>query len=97
MPSLHRTLNTAGAQAAGADVDRAGLAVNDGVNALDIGLPVAAGAVIGMTDVIAGHHAFAADFTIVGHSATSLGIFVVATDDIIAFHGENVKRILSNR
>ena len=63
-----RFLYFAAPQAAGANLHTLNLAINLGVNAYEIWSKFTLGQVVCMTDVVADHATFAADFTLTGHS-----------------------------
>ena len=65
---LHGALDLAGAQAAGADVQRGGHTVHDGVNALNVGGPGTLRLTDGMADAIAVNGSLCTDLTEFSHS-----------------------------
>ena len=58
----------AGTEATGANIHLLRPAVNDDVNALDVGRPATLGLAVGVADQIAGHDTFVADFTVLTHA-----------------------------
>lgn len=61
-------LDLAGTKAAGADIHPFCRAVDDDVDGLNVGRPTAPGLPVGMADQIAGHDAFVANLTKLGHA-----------------------------
>lgn len=58
---LDRFLHETGAEAAGADPDALGRTVDQGLDALEIGIEDPLGLVVGVTDVVSGLTPFVAD------------------------------------
>ena len=65
---LHVALNLAGAQAAGAYVQRGGGTVHDGADTLDVGRPGALRFADGMADTVTVHGLFCTDLAEFSHS-----------------------------
>ena len=63
MESAVCTLHLTGAEASGANVDVAGRALHDRLDALDIGLPCTVGTTVRVRDLDTKSNALAADFT----------------------------------
>ena len=82
---LHRAGDLAGTEASGADIDMAGRAVHNRLDALHVGLPGAVGTTMGVGDLDAEGDALVAEFAF-GHVAYLLAMriaFQKASTDII--------------
>ena len=64
---LHVALHLTGAQAAGANIQGSGGAINDSADALDVGSPGTLGLADGVADAVAVHSRLSADLTELSH------------------------------